>query len=195
VKALLIIDMQNDFMPGGALPVPKADTIIPVINELMGDFPFILAAQDHHPADHVSFADSHPGRKIGESLIISGTPQLLWPVHCVAQTEGAELASPLQKKNVHAHFYKGQDRNKDSYSAFGGTDLGRYLKERGITDLYLTGVAIEYCVLFSALDALQLGFNVFVIADACMGINLQPGASEQALELIYSKGGMKISIF
>ena len=183
MKALLIVDMQNDFMPGGALAVPKGDALLPIINSLMDDFTLIVASQDTHTHDHTSF------------VVNGGT----WPVHCVKDTQGYELASSLYKAKINAIFPKGQDKKIDSYSAFFDnahlqtTGLGDFLKAREVTDLYLVGVATEYCVLFSALDALQLGFNVFIIADACAGIDIQPEDSLRALEQIQSQGGHVVS--
>lgn len=195
MKALLIIDMQNDFMPGGSLPVPQGDKLIPLINDLMKYFPLIVASQDCHPADHVSFAKNHPGRYEGEVIEVKGEPQVLWPMHCVVGTHGAEFVSNLNSGSIDAVFPKGQSKELDSYSAFfdnahlQSTGLADFLKERGVTDVYLTGVATDYCVLYSALDALELGFNVYLIAEASSGVDLQEGASQRAGELIESKGG------
>ncbi|MFS8563688.1 MAG: bifunctional nicotinamidase/pyrazinamidase [Rhabdochlamydiaceae bacterium] len=180
MKALLIIDMQNDFMPGGALAVPEGDMLIPIINELILDFPLVVASQDTHPPDHTSFA--------------------IWPVHCVKNTQGWQLAPSLQQEKIHATFRKGEDKNIDSYSAFfdnahlKATGLGEFLKARGVRDLYLVGVAIEYCVLFSALDALELGFNVFVLVDGCAGIDLEVGDVQRALDQIKCHGGKVLSL-
>ncbi len=194
MKALLIVDMQNDFMPGGALGVPAANEIIPVINALIPKFSLIVATQDWHPADHVSFADNHPGKKVGETVKTGDIDQILWPLHCVRSTHGAELASSLDKENFASFFYKGTDKNIDSYSAFfdnarrKSTGLGDYLKSRGVNDLYVAGVATDYCVLSTSLDAVDLGFNVYVIADACRAINLDPHDEERALAAMEAKG-------
>jgi len=194
MKALVIVDMQNDFMPDGALGVPKADEIISIINRLIPKFSLVLATQDWHPADHVSFASNHSGKKIGDCIRVAENEQILWPVHCVRGTHGAELVSSLEKPNIASYFYKGTDKNIDSYSAFfdnahhKSTGLGDYLKSRGIHEVYLAGVATEYCVLYSAMDAIDLGFTVYVIANACRPINLDPRDEESALKTMAAKG-------
>lgn len=195
MKALVIVDMQNDFMPGGALGVPGADGLIQIINALIPQFSLIVASQDWHPADHISFASNHPGKKPGDQIEVAGQTQVLWPVHCVYHTFGAELASRLNKEKIAACFYKGTDKDIDSYSAFfdnagrRSTGLGEYLKSSGVTDVYLVGVATDYCVLYSALDAIDLDFKVHVITGACRPINLDPGDEERALAAIAAKGG------
>jgi nicotinamidase/pyrazinamidase len=195
MKALIIVDMQNDFMPGGALGVSGADTLIPLINRLIPLFPLVITSQDWHPEDHVSFASSHAGKQVGNVIKVDRHDQTLWPVHCVRNTKGAELVSSLNQDQVVSRFYKGTDKNVDSYSVFfdnarrKSTGLGDYLKSRPVTDLFFAGVATEYCVLYSALDAIDLGFNVFVIADACKPINLHPSDEKKAQEAIIAKGG------
>ncbi len=187
---LLIIDMQRDFMPGGALPVPQGDQIVPLINRLMPRFGHIVATQDWHPRDHVSFAENHPGKKVGDTVDVHGVPHILWPTHCVQNTPGAEFASGLVTENIHEIFRKGTDKDIDSYSAFfdnakkKATGLEKYLREHGATEIYLCGVATDYCVLYSALDALELGFKTHVIADACRGL----AKSRAALERMTQKG-------
>lgn len=195
MKALVIVDMENDFMPGGALGVKGADEIIPIINALMLKFPLVVMTQDLHPPDHISFAASHPGKKPGDYIKIKGKDQALWPVHCVRNTPGAEVVSGLNKDKIASFFYKGTDKTIDSYSAFfdnahlKSTGLGDYLKSRGVTEVYLVGVATDYCVLYSSLDAIDLGFAVTVIIDACRPINLQPDDEQRAIEAIVAKGG------
>ncbi len=194
MKALIIVDMQNDFMPGGALGVPRAHEIIPLINTLIPKFSLVVATQDWHPTDHVSFAANHLGKKVGEIVKTGDIDQILWPVHCVRSTHGAELASSLDKENFASFFYKGTDKNIDSYSAFfdnarrKSTGLGDYLKSRGVNDVYVAGVATDYCVLFTSLDAVDLGFNVYVIADACRAINLDPRDEQRALAAMAARG-------
>ena len=194
MKALIITDMQNDFMPGGALGVPKANEIIPIINALMPKFPLVVATQDWHPKDHVSFAVNHPSKKVGDIIKVGEIDQILWPVHCVQNTVGADLVSGLDKTLVSKIFFKGTDKNIDSYSTFfdnahrKSTGLGEYLKGLGVADIYLTGVATDYCVLYSAMDALELGFSVYVIADACRSINLDLGDEQRAFETMKGKG-------
>lgn len=178
LKALIVIDVQNDFLPHGALAVQYGDEIIPVINQLLQqDFTVKVATKDWHPQDHSSFA-ANQDKQPGDIMEINGIKQMLWPVHCVQNSFGAEFPANLDTKNIEKVFYKGLDKQFDSYSAFfdvGGnrsTGLVDYLKERKITDLYFVGLATDYCVKFSALDAKKLGFNTFVILDGCRGIHL-----------------------
>jgi nicotinamidase/pyrazinamidase len=199
MKALVIVDMQNDFMPGGALGVKGGDQIIPLINALIPRFPIVVASQDWHPKDHVSFAASHPGKKVKDVVEAGGERQVLWPVHCVQQTQGAELVASLHQKKIQRFFHKGTDPKIDSYSAFfdnlrkRSTGLAEYLKSVQATDLYFVGVATEYCVLYSTLDAIDLGFNVHVVVDACRPINLHPHDEQLALAGIAAKGGKLVS--
>jgi nicotinamidase/pyrazinamidase len=188
MKALVIVDLQNDFLSGGALPVPHGDEVIPLANELQSCFELVVATQDWHPADHGSFAANHPGKKPGDRIMLNGIEQILWPVHCVQNTPGAQFAASFDTKRIGRVFQKGTDPKIDSYSAFfdnahrRSTGLGDYLKERSVTDIYLAGLALDYCVKYSVLDAQQLGFNAHVIADACRGIALDPGDLDRALD-------------
>lgn len=192
--ALLIVDMQNDFMPGGPLGVCGADEIVPLINRLSALFPLTLATQDWHPPDHCSFAVNHLGKKPGDCVEVEGVQQILWPVHCVRQTRGAELVKALDQEAIVNIFHKGTDRLIDSYSAFfdnarkQSTGLGDYLKTHNVTQVYLAGVATEYCVLYSAFDAADLGFSVVVIVDACRPINLGPDDEKRAFEAMAARG-------
>ncbi len=194
MKTLIIVDLQNDFMPGGSLGVPEADLIVPLINKIMPHFSLVLATQDWHPADHVSFATNHPGKKPGDVIEVKGISQILWPVHCVRNTKGAELVKGLNKEKIESIFYKGTDKWIDSYSAFfdnarrKSTGLYDYLHSRGIKEIHIVGVATDYCVLYSTLDALDLGLSVTVISDACRGINLYPGDVEEAFSKMMGKG-------
>lgn len=198
MKALLIIDMQNDFMPGGSLPVPRGDEIVPVINQLMPQFSYVIATQDWHPKDHVSFASNHPGKKPGDRIKVKGIEQILWPVHCVQKSPGAELVAGLKKESINSIFYKGSDKWVDSYSAFfdngrlRATGLADYLKKEKLYELCVVGVATDYCVLYSVLDALQLGFQVTLVKDACRGINLEPRDEERALRKMEESGAVII---
>lgn len=195
MKALLIIDMQNDFMPGGPLGVSGADLLVPKINALIPQFPYVVASMDWHSEDHVSFADNHPGHTAGQTILVNHVPHILWPRHCVKNTRGADLTPGIKRESIDYFCYKGIDSDIESYSAFfdiakgKSTGLDPHLKSHGITDLYLTGVATDYCVLFTALDALHLGYRVFVIADACRAVNLQPEDEERALHKIVTQGG------
>ncbi len=194
MRVLLIIDVQNDFCPGGALPVQDGDRVVPVINRIQPWFDLVVATQDWHPADHGSFAANHPGHKPGEQIQLAGLPQLLWPVHCVQNTRGAELHPQLDCSRIANVFRKGTDPGIDSYSSFfdnahrRSTGLDAYLREQGAQELYLCGLATDYCVKFSALDALGLGWTTHVIADACHGVELRPGDVQQALAQIRSQG-------
>jgi len=194
MKTLIIVDVQNDFLPGGALPVPNGDEIVPLANELQKEFQLIVATQDWHPANHGSFAANHPGKKPGDRIILDGLEQILWPVHCVENTRGAELTRLLNTRRIARVFQKGTDPNIDSYSAFfdnahrRATGLSDYLKESRVTDVYLCGLALDYCVKFSALDARQLGFGTNVIVDACRGIELKPGDVKLALDEMKQAG-------
>lgn len=194
MKALVIVDMQNDFMPGGALGVPEADQIVPAINQLATQFSLVVATQDWHPHDHCSFAVNHPGKNPGDVVQIKDVEQILWPVHCVRATKGAELVDILNKEAIASCFYKGTDRWIDSYSAFfdnarrKSTGLSDFLKTRNVSQVYLAGVATEYCVLYSAFDAVDIGYTVIVISDLCRPINLQPGDEAKAYEAMAAKG-------
>lgn len=198
-SALVVIDMQRDFMPGGALSVPDADLLIPKINRLMHLFPMTIASQDFHPKNHVSFASTHPGRKIGDSIQVGKVKQILWPEHCVQDTLGSDFDPRLDVKSIHKIIPKGTHQEIDSYSAFfdnaqsASTGLAEYLKSEGINRVFICGVATEYCVLFSVLDALRLGFSVFVIEDACKGIELAIGDEEKAFAIMKQKGAGLIS--
>jgi nicotinamidase/pyrazinamidase len=198
LRALIIVDLQNDFLPGGSLAVENGDVVIPVINHLVSHpFDLIVATKDWHPANHISFAKSHSGKKVGDHIQVGGIDQILWPVHCVQYTEGAHFAPSLNTKAIQKEFYKGTNPQVDSYSAFFdnkhllSTGLGEFLKEQHVDTVYLAGLTTEYCVKFSALDALKLGFKTIVVVDACSGVNLKPDDSTQALEAI-QKAGAKL---
>jgi nicotinamidase/pyrazinamidase len=175
-------------LPGGALAVPRGDEIILLANRLQRRFDVVLATQDWHPPDHGSFASNHPGEKPGDRIMLDGIEQILWPVHCVQNTHGAEFARSFNTKRIAHIFHKGIDPRIDSYSTFfdnaqrRSTGLAEYLKERSIQDLYLLGLALDYCVKYSALDARQLGLNTHVILDGCRGIELQRGDIDRALD-------------
>ena len=183
-----MVDLQNDFLPGGALAVPKGDVIIPLANRLQTHFNLVVATQDWHPASHASFAVNHTGRSPGDEVTIKGRKQTLWPVHCVQHTEGAKLAPNLQKTRINRIFTKGTDVEIDSYSGFfdnghlKSTGLGTFLKARKVKEVYVLGLATDYCVKFTALDARSLGFKTLVIEDACRGVNLQPDDVANAID-------------
>ena len=187
MNALILVDIQNDFVPGGELAVPEGDAIVPICNRLARAFDLVVATQDWHPADHGSFVASHPGHKVGEVIDLSGLPQILWPVHCVQNTPGAAFVSVLEVSRVERVFQKGTDPAIDSYSGFfdnghrKATGLGEYLKQRGVTDVFVAGLATDYCVKFTALDAKSLRFNTSLIQDASRGVNVHPGDVDAAM--------------
>lgn len=194
MHALILTDLQNDFCPGGALAVPEGNAVIPIANRLQQRFDLVVATQDWHPADHGSFAANHPGRKPGEVIEVDGLQQVLWPVHCVQDTPGAELHDDLDASKLTHVFRKGTDPRIDSYSGFfdnghqRATGLGDYLQQCGVTDVYLCGLATDYCVKYSALDAVTLGFNAWLIPDACRGIDREPGDVERAIDQMRREG-------
>jgi nicotinamidase/pyrazinamidase len=187
MNALIIVDLQNDFLPGGALPVPHGDEVIPLANELQRRFDLVVATKDWHPPDHGSFAANHPGKKPGDRIILDGIEQILWPVHCVQNTRGAEFAPSFDTSRINHVFHKGIDPLIDSYSTFFDnahrrhTGLAHYLEKRGIKDIYLMGLALDYCVKYSALDARHLDLNAHVILDGCREIELESGDIDRAL--------------
>jgi nicotinamidase/pyrazinamidase len=176
---LLVVDIQYDFCPGGRLAVPDGDAVVPLINRLAERFDHIACTQDWHPAGHTSFASSHPGKKPYELVQAPYGPQILWPDHCVQGTPGAEFRSDLRLDRAELIIRKGFRREIDSYSTFYENDhrtptgLGGYLRERGFTRVYLSGLALDFCVAWSALDARREGFAVVVIEDACRAIDVQ----------------------
>ena len=188
MKALIVVDVQNDFIPGGALAVPEGDKVVPVCNQLMSSFELVVATQDWHPKNHASFAANHPGRSVGEVIDLHGMPQVLWPVHCVQNTPGAMFVPGLKTELFTRVFQKGTDTEIDSYSGFfdnghrKATGLGEYLASQKVTDVYVCGLATDYCVKFTALDAYQLGMKVHLIEDACRGVNLKGGDVDRAIE-------------
>lgn len=175
MNVLLLVDLQNDFLPGGPLGVPDGDGTIPVANRMQLRVDHVVASKDWHPPDHVSFAGNHEGRKPGETIEVDGLDQILWPTHCVQDTPGAELAAALETERIARVFEKGVDSRIDSYSAFydnghrRSTGLGNYLKRLGTDRLYILGLATDVCVKFTALDARELGFDTWVIDDGCRG--------------------------
>ena len=188
MKTLLIIDVQNDFIAGGALAVPGGEAVVPIINRLQADFDLVAATQDCHPANHGSFAANHPGTLPGETVDLAGLPQTLWPVHCVQGTPGADFAPGLDRTRWEHVCRKGTDPTVDSYSGFFDnghrhpTGLEDFLRMRGVEELWLAGLATDYCVKYTALDARAAGFRVHFFPDACRGVELRPGDTAHALE-------------
>lgn len=196
MKALIIVDVQNDFIPGGALAVQEGDQVVPVINQLQEKFDFIVATQDWHPEDHGSFAANHPGKKIGEFIDLNGVNQILWPVHCVQDSEGAAFHQSLNKDKWNAVFQKGTNPMVDSYSGFfdnnrqGDTGLSTYLKENGVDEIFVCGLAADYCVKFTVLDGLSEGFKTTLIVDATRAVNIHPDDFEKSVEEMKAAGAV-----
>lgn len=196
MKALIIVDVQNDFCPGGALAVKDGDKITPLINDIQKDFDLVIATQDWHPKDHGSFASNH-GKKVGEIITLNGLQQILWPDHCVQGSRGADFVKDLDTKSIDKIFRKGTDKTIDSYSGFfdnghkKATGLGDYLKEKNVAEVYVTGLATDYCVKFTALDAVKLGFKVHLLKEACRGVNLKAGDVDKAI-MEMKENGVKI---
>ena len=192
--ALLIIDCQNDFCDGGTLAVPQSSLIFPIINRLQKLFKHVIASKDWHPADHISFASNHPGSKVGDLIEEQGEKHQLWPIHCVQYSYGAEFSPALDLGNIQTVIFKGTHSDLDSYSAFfdnahlRSTGLTDYLRQCAISDVYIVGLAIEYCVKFTALDAAALGFNTTVIMDACKGVELRQGDITSAYQQMEAFG-------
>jgi nicotinamidase/pyrazinamidase len=194
MNCLILVDMQNDFLPGGALAVPDGDAVVPVVNELQAAFPLVVATQDWHPVNHGRFAANHPGKKVFEQIELNGLPQTLWPVHCVQRTSGAELSAGLQRDRIARVFTKRTDPGIDSYSGFfdnghrKATGLGDWLKAKGISEVFVCGLATDYCVKFTVLDAIDLGFKTHFVEDACRGVNLRPNDVKAAIEQMQQAG-------
>jgi nicotinamidase/pyrazinamidase len=193
-QALILVDIQNDFVPGGALAVAEGDRVVPIANRLQERFDLVVATQDWHPANHGSFASQHAGKKPGDLIDLNGLTQVLWPDHCVQESRGAEFHPQLDTTRVAKVFRKGVDPEIDSYSGFfdnghrRGTGLADYLKAAGVTDVFVCGLATDYCVKFTALDARQLGFETTLVVDACRGVNLKPGDVDAAIEEMRAAG-------
>jgi nicotinamidase/pyrazinamidase len=187
MRAIILVDIQNDFLPDGALAVPGGDAIIPIVNRLQPLFDLVVMTQDNHPANHGSFAPNHPGLRPYDVVKLNGLDQVLWPVHCVQGSPGAEFSMHLDIRHVDRIFEKGTDPGIDSYSGFfdngrrKATGLGDYLQEKGVTEVYVCGLATDYCVKYTALDALSLGFKTFLIEDASRGVDINKGDVKKAV--------------
>ncbi len=199
MRCLLIVDLQRDFLPGGALGVPEGDRVVPVANALLPRFELVLATQDWHPANHRSFASQHPGRRVGEVIQLAGLDQILWPDHCIQHSPGAEFAPGLDTRRIERVFLKGVDAEIDSYSGLFDngrrrcTGLDVFLRQRGVRDVFVLGLATDYCVKHTALDALALGWNVHVVVDGCRGVDLHPGDAARALDAMQAAGARLIT--
>lgn len=193
MRALIIVDIQNDFVAGGTLEVPNGEQIIPLVNELTTHFDLVVATQDWHPQDHKSFASNHADKKPFDKILLGGLEQVLWPDHCVQGSSGAEFHQQLDMKRVEAIVRKGMTPEIDSYSGFydnghkKATGLSGYLKERAVQSVYVCGLAGDYCVYYTAKDALKEGFDTFLIEDATRPIN--PADFEKAKQEVARKGG------
>lgn len=198
MRALLLVDIQNDFLPGGALAVPDGDQIIPVVNDLQKYFDLIVMTQDFHPGDHGSFASNHEEKKPGDLVDLNGLAQILWPDHCIQGTQGAEFAEALDQDRVRKVFPKGTDAGIDSYSGFfdnghrKATGLENFLRDQQVTEVYIAGLAADYCVKFTALDSVAAGFRTYVITDATRGVNLEQYDTREAFEQMNREGATLI---
>jgi nicotinamidase/pyrazinamidase len=197
MNALILVDVQNDFLPGGALPVENGFSIFPAINFIQDKFDLVVATQDWHPADHKSFASNHLGSKEFDEIQLGGLTQVLWPGHCVQQSFGAEFSNQLDTKKIEAIFRKGMDKEIDSYSGFfdngkkKATGLAAYLKGRNITSVFVAGLAADFCVYFTAMDALDTGFNASIIKDATMAIDNK--SLQKKFDSFIYKGGLLVN--
>lgn len=197
MQALIIADVQYDFLPGGALEVPEGDQIIPVINRLQKQFPLVLATQDWHPLNHGSFASAHPGKNTFETIQLNDLDQILWPDHCVQGSYGAKFSSQLEQKRIEAIFRKGLDPTIDSYSGFfdngrkKSTGLTAYLKGKGVDEVFICGLAGDFCVAYTTLDALSEGFKTTLIKDATRPIDQE--GFDKMISKIRDQGGQVIT--
>lgn len=193
-RALILVDIQNDFCAGGALAVPEGDAVVAVVNRLQPAYDLVVATQDWHPANHKSFASNNPGRAAGELGELGGLPQVMWPDHCVQGTPGAEFHAGLDLSRVAQVFRKGLDPEVDSYSGFydngrkHDTGLAAWLRGHGVTAVDVVGLATDYCVKWTALDAQAEGFATRVIEDAARGVELRPGDVARALDELRAAG-------
>lgn len=196
-SVLLVIDMQYDFMPGGALAVAEGDALVPLINQLGQQFRGVVITQDWHPAGHISFASSHAGRSPFEIITLPYGPQTLWPDHCIQGSHGAQLHTGLNLPHAQLILRKGCNSHIDSYSAFLEADrqtptgLASYLTERGVQNVFVVGLALDFCVAWSALDARAAGFTTVVIADACRAIDMN-GSLDKAWQDMSAAGVTRI---
>ena len=200
MRALLVVDIQNDFMPFGALPVREGDQVVEVANAVMPIFGLVVASQDWHPRDHGSFASNHPGHVPGDVVDLGGIPQVLWPDHCVQESPGASFHSGLDVAAIDHVVHKGTDPSIDSYSTFfdnghrKDTGLGEYLRQQGVDEIVVMGLATDYCVKFSVLDARGLGLKVTVLRDGCRAVDLAEGDGERAFEAMIQAGAEIVTL-
>ncbi len=187
MRALLLIDLQNDFCKGGALEVKNGNAAIPIANSLMPKFDIVVATQDWHPANHGSFAANHLWRKLGQVINLNGLQQILYPIHCVQNSFGAMLKKGFNTEGVHKIIQKGTDADLDSYSGFFDngrrkqTDLDDYLSSKNVNEVFVMGLSTDYCVKFTALDAVSLSYKTYLIEDGSWGVNLLEGDVDKAI--------------
>lgn len=186
MKALIVVDVQNDFCPGGSLAVNNGDQVVPFVNRLRDDYPLVVFSQDWHPSDHRSFASNNPGTQVGQVIQIGEQEQVMWPDHCVQGSQGAEFHPDLAIHPGDPVFHKGELVGVDSYSGFLDNDgrhetgLEAFLKEKEVTEVGVVGLATDYCVKFTVLDALKMGFKTHVYKQGCRAVNLTPGDDDKA---------------
>lgn len=199
MRALLLVDIQNDFMPFGSLPVGRGDEVVDVANRLAKRFELVVATQDWHPVDHGSFASNHPGKVPGDMVTLGNVEQILWPDHCVQNAPGASFHSGLDVAPIDLVIRKGTDPGIDSYSAFfdnchlKATGLEDELRARGVGEIVIAGLATDYCVLWTALDARRLGLAVVVVKDGCRAVERTPGDAENAFGEMRAAGCSVVS--
>ncbi|OHX68159.1 bifunctional nicotinamidase/pyrazinamidase [Flammeovirga pacifica] len=187
MRALIIIDVQKDFLANGFLVVPEGEKVIPVINNINHHFDVVVATKDWHPASHKSFACNHHEREVGEIVEVNDLPQILWPAHCVSNSDGAKFPEDLNTKVIEKVFEKGTKEDVDDYSGFfdngklNDTGLHDYLQSKGVKEVYVAGIALDFCVKYTALDAKALGYKTFMIEDASKGINFRPNDVQNAI--------------
>lgn len=196
MKALLLIDIQNDFLPGGALAVANGNEVVSVANRLMHEYDLVVATQDWHPEDHGSFVSQHPGHDVGETVVLDGLDQILWPDHCEQGTAGAEFAPELNTAGIDHVIQKGTDRNIDGYSGFfdnarrKATGMESYLREKDVDEVHVMGLATDYCVKFTVLDAVELGLKTVLLTEGIRGVELSEGDCERAIAEMESAGAI-----
>lgn len=194
MKALIVTDVQNDFCMGGSLAVHDGDRVVPFINRIRNDYALVVLTQDWHPPDHGSFASNNPGSKVGESIEVDGRQQVMWPDHCVQDTHGAEFHPELERGPDDPVVRKGEMKAVDSYSGFLDNDrrhetgLRALLRQRGVDEVDIVGLATDYCVRFTVLDALKFGFKTAILKQGCRAVNLQPGDEEAAYREMEAAG-------
>lgn len=192
--ALILVDLQNDFMPAGQLAVPQGDEVVAVANQWMLHFDLVVATQDWHPHDHLSFASQYSQHRIGDQILLNEQEQILWPDHCLQNSFGAEFAAQLNKNGIHHVIQKGMRRHVDSYSGFfdncrqHSTGLHELLQSYDIQQLYIMGLATDYCVKYTALDARALGYQISLLQEGCRAVNLAKGDDERAIAELVAAG-------